>query len=229
MTDEKYIYLQDIREKKSAGRGVFGKRTGSKTRYVGLPHDHVTAAELKRRNGKVSTVKLNQPITYAELKELTPSLRFLYLDNCINRYKARRLDLVAMLGISNPGFGRMIAKLPGKLEFKGGLHKPAPEWLAFINGEAAEIIPEDVRALRDPVPAAAEPAVVEPIPDEPTVEVSPVVLDSPVLVTKPEINPYRVTLSLVGTPAQLADVIAVLTDKDTAYDFEVTISMKGGD
>ena len=229
MTDEKYIYLQDIREKKSAGRGVFGKRTGSKTGYVGLPHDHMTAAELKRRNGKVSTVKLNQPITYAELKELTPSLRFLYLDNCINRYKARRLDLVAMLGISNPGFGRMIAKLPGKLEFKGGLHKPAPEWLAFINGEAAEIIPEDVRALRDPVPAAAEPAVVEPIPDEPTVEVSPVVLDSPVLVTKPEINPYRVTLSLVGTPAQLADVIAVLTDKDTAYDFEVTISMKGGD
>lgn len=229
MTDEKYIYLQDIREKKSAGRGVFGKRTGSKTRYVGLPHDHMTAAELKRRNGKVSTVKLNQPITYAELKELTPSLRFLYLDNCINRYKARRLDLVAMLGISNPGFGKMIAKLPGKLEFKGGLHKPAPEWLAFINGEAAEIIPEDVRALRDPVPAAAEPAVVEPIPDEPTVEVSPVVLDSPVLVTKPEINPYRVTLSLVGTPAQLADVIAVLTDKDTAYDFEVTISMKGGD
>lgn len=227
MTDEKYIYLQDIREKKSAGRGVFGKRTGSKTRYVGLPHDHMTAAELKRRNGKVSTVKLNQPITYAELKELTPSLRFLYLDNCINRYKARRLDLVAMLGISNPGFGKMIAKLPGKLEFKGGLHKPAPEWLAFINGEAAEIIPEDVRALRDPVPAAAEPAVVEPIPDEPTVEVSPVVLDSPVLVTKPEINPYRVTLSLVGTPAQLADVIAVLTDKDTAYDFEVTISMKG--
>ena len=229
MTDEKYVYLQDIREKKSAGRGVFGKRTGSKTRYVGLPHDHMTAAELKRRNGKVSTVKLNQPITYAELKELTPSLRFLYLDNCINRYKARRLDLVAMLGISNPGFGKMIAKLPGKLEFKGGLHKPAPEWLAFINGEAAEIIPEDVRALRDPVPAAAEPAVVEPIPDEPTVEVSPVVLDSPVLVTKPEINPYRVTLSLVGTPAQLADVIAVLTDKDTAYDFEVTISMKGGD
>lgn len=229
MTDEKYIYLQDIREKKSAGRGVFGKRTGGKTRYVGLPHDHMTAAELKRRNGKVSSVKLNMPITYEELKELTPSLRFLYLDNLIHRYKARRIDLVAMLGISNPGFGNMMAKLPGKLEFKGSHHKPAPEWLAFINGEAAEIVPEDVRDLRDPVPAAAEPAVVEPIPDEPTVEVSPVVLDSPVLVAKPEINPYRVTLSLVGTPAQLADVIAVLTDKDTAYDFEVTISMKGGD
>ena len=182
------------------------------------------------RDGTVSAGRYERYLKiYAELKELTPSLRFLYLDNCINRYKARRLDLVAMLGISNPGFGKMIAKLPGKLEFKGGLHKPAPEWLAFINGEAAEIIPEDVRALRDPVPAAAEPAVVEPIPDEPTVEVSPVVLDSPVLVTKPEINPYRVTLSLVGTPAQLADVIAVLTDKDTAYDFEVTISMKGGD
>lgn len=219
MTDEKYIYLQDIREKKSAGRGVFGKRTGSRTRYVGLPHDHMTSAELKRRNGKVSTVKLNQPITYAELKELTPSLRFLYLDNCINRYKARRIDLVTMLGISNPGFGKMIAKLPGKLEFKSGSRKPSPEWLAFINGEAAEIIPEDVRALRDP----------EPTPEEPTVEVSPVVLDSPVLVAKPEVNPYHVKLSLVGTPAQLADVIAVLTDKDTAYDFEVTISMKGGD
>lgn len=224
MTDEKYIYLQDIREKKSAGRGVFGKRTGSKTRYVGLPHDHMTAAELKRRNGKVSAVKLNQPITYAELKELTPSLRFLYLDNCINRYGARRIDLVNMLGVSNPGFGKMMTKLPGKLEFKGSPRKPAPEWLAFINGEAAEIVPEDVRALRGPGPA-----VVEPSPEEPTVEVSPVVLDSPVLVAKPEVNPYHVKLSLVGTPAQLADVIAVLTDKDTAYDFEVTISMKGGD
>ncbi len=224
MTDEKYVYLQEIREKKSAGRGVLGKRTGSKTRYVGLPHDHMTAAELKRRNSKVSSVRLNQPITYAELKELTPTLKFLYLDNCINRYEARRIDLVNMLGISNPGFGKMAAKLPGKLIFKYNKRKPSPKWLSFINGEAAEIIPEDARVLRDP-----EPAVVEPAPEEPTVEVSPLVLDAPVLVAKPEVNPYHVKLSLVGNPAQLADVIAVLTDKDTAYDFEVTISLKGGD
>lgn len=224
MTDEKYLYLQDIREKKAAGRGVFSKRTGSKTRYVGLPSDHLTAAEMKRRNSKVSSVKLNQPITYEELKELTPSLRFLYLDNLIHRYKARRIDLVAMLGISNPGFGKMMAKLPGKLIFHGAPHNPAPEWLAFINGEAEEIMPEDVRALRNPEPAAEEP-----IAEEPTIGVTPLMLDSPVLVAKPEVNPYHVTLSLIGTPAQLADVIAMLTDKDTAYDFEVTISMKGGD
>lgn len=212
MTDERYVYVQDLKEKNSTKSGAYHKRSGKKSRYVGLPSDHLTAAQLKRRNGPVETVKLNTPMTWAELKQLTPTLQFLYLDECVTRYKARRKDLVAMLCISQSGWNKFVPTLPGKLDFGtcgGHRRKPAPEWLAFISPKSA---PE----IQSPVEAEA--------PAEIPAPAIPVVLDHPVLIAKPEVNPYRVTLEMNGTLSQLSDLIAVLTDGQTTYNFAVTIT-----
>ena len=212
MTDERYVYMQDLKEKNSTKSGAYHKRSGKRSRYVGLPSDHLTAAQLKRRNGPVETVKLNTPMTYKELKQLTPTLQFLYLDECVTRYKARRMDIVDMLGVSQSFFTKYVKTLPGKLDF-GVVGKrrrnPAPEWLAFISPKPAPEIPTP--AVTDDTNVTPAPAI-------------PVVIETPVLIAKPEVNPYRVTLEMNGTLTQLNDLIAVLTDRQTTYNFAVTIT-----
>ena len=216
MTDEKYLFISDIREKKANNRAVYSKRSGAKTRYVSLPSDHLTAAEKKRRNGPVSTVKLNQPITYPELKALTPTMQFLYLDHLTHEYKARQSDLAAMLGVTLACVNKYVKKLPGKLEFSTlRAKKPAPEWLAFMSGGAEEIVPEDTRAD-------------EPIAPETTAEVMPVTIDQP-LGAKPTVLPTIISFTLSGTTDQLADLLAVFTKPGAVYDFSITVREKGGD
>lgn len=215
MTDERYLFISDIREKKANNRAVYSKRSGAKTRYVSLPSDHLTAAEKKRRNGPVSTVKLNQPITYPELKALTPSMQFLYLDHLAHEYKARQTDVASMLGITPAAVCKFIKKLPGKLDFGAVRKKPAPEWLAFMSGGAEEIVPEDTCAD-------------EPIAPETTAEVMPVTIDQP-LMAKPLVLPTSLSFTLSGTTDQLADLLAVFTKPGAVYDFTITLREKGGD
>ena len=215
MTDEKYLFISDIREKKANNRAVYSKRSGAKTRYVSLPSDHLTAAEKKRRNGPVSTVKLNQPITYPELKALTPTMQFLYLDHLVHEYGARQIDIASMLSITPPAFCKFIKKLPGKLDFDAvkKKKKPAPEWLAFMSGGAEEIVPED---------ACAD----EPITPETTAEVMPATIDQP-LMAKPLVLPTSLSFTLSGTTDQLADLLAVFTKPGAVYDFTLTLTEKG--
>ena len=217
MTDERYVYHQDLKEKNSAKSGAYHKRSGRRTKYVSLPSDHLTPAQLKRRNGPVETIKLNQPMTYTELKKLSPYNQFFYLDNLVTRYKARRKDIVAMLCISENCFAKLMKQLPGKLIFghgsKGKKH-PEPEWLAFIGAEKTAPVSPDVLEVGEPISVKAED--VEPV--------FPITLDKPLLIAKPEVNPYRVTLEMNGTPAQLSDLLAVLTDSSTAYNFTVAIT-----
>lgn len=215
MTDEKYLFISDIREKKANNRAVYSKRSGAKTRYVSLPSDHLTAAEKKRRNGPVSAVKLNQPITYPELKALTPTMQFLYLDHLVHEYKARQIDIASMLSITPPAFYKFMKKLPGKLDFGAVRRKPAPEWLTFIGGGAEEIVPEDT-------------CTDEPIAPETTAEVMPVTIDQP-LMAKPLVLPTSLSFTLSGTTSQLADLLDAFTKPGAVYDFTITLKEKGGD
>lgn len=207
MTDEKYTLISDIKSKKAAARGAFARKRGSRSKRCSLPSDNLTPAQLKRRNSQVSTVKLNQPITYAELQTLTPSLKFLYLDNLIHHYKARRIDIVTMLGVAQNTWVKLLPTLPGKLIFEGKPKHPAPEWLEFIGGRAEEIEPEDVRDLTP----------------EPLVEVQPVEIEQP-LIPQPPVLPDRIDLSITGTPAQLIDLLSMLTEADRSYSFRISFN-----
>lgn len=211
MTDERYVYFQDLKQKNSTKSGAYHRRSGKRSHYVGLPSDHLTTAEKKRRNGPVESVKLNAPMTYAELKKLTPTMQFLYLDNLINKYKARRLDIVTMLGISQSCWAKYSVTVPGKLIFGTRRKSPSPEWIDFISPKPAPEIPAPAEPVDTPAETKAE-------------DIQPIVIEKPVFIPKPEVNPYKVTLSLEGTPSQLADLIAVLTDRDTAYNFKLTIT-----
>lgn len=224
MTNEKYTFVTDLREKKAAARGAAHRKCGSKSKRCTLPSDNLTPAQLKRRNSPVSTVKLNQPITYAEFKELSPSLKFLYVDHLIHEYKARRVDIVNMLGISQSLWTKIAPTIPGKLEFVGHKRTPAPEWLEFIGGKAEEIKPDfddfDHKLYVGPFSKTPEP-IPEPSPEPETgVDFKPLTVELP-LIIRPPVLPDKVTFSLTGTPGQLVDLLPVFTKPDKQYRFEL--------
>lgn len=220
MTDERYVYQQDIREKKTIGRSAFAKRTGSKTRYVGLPSDHLTEAQKKRRNGPVRTYNINKCIhSWAVFKSMPSDLKATYMRNCLNTYGARAPQVAEVFEINPVTLRKHLIDSGIAIGGRGGRYTLSPDWDKFVAGElnimGKPFLPDE--------PDKTEDKILE-------VSPAPVVLDKPALIAKPEINPYRVTLSLEGTPAQLADLIAVLTDSATAYDFKLTITAaKGGE
>lgn len=70
MRDERYVFVSDVKERKSAARSARNRRThNGKGGRVILPHDHVTRKEWESMNGEVKTYKLNEPMSYADLPE----------------------------------------------------------------------------------------------------------------------------------------------------------------
>lgn len=203
MTNERYTFVSDLKDKKAAARGAYAKKGGSKSKRCSLPSDHLTPAELKRRNSPVSTVKLNTPIDYTEFRKLTPSLQYFYLDHLIAHYGARRCDIKAMLGCSDGTMVKILNSLPGKLIFNGRPKHPSEAWTEFINGQAPDPIPDQ------PVPPAPEPEA------KPQEEKKEIVLAPPVL---------SGSITMVATLPDLGAQLLKLINGDTAYQFTVSFS-----
>ena len=215
MTDERYLFMQDIKEKNRTKSGAYHKRSGAKSKYVGLPQDHMTAAELKRRNGPVKTYSINTCIRdWKTFKELPADLAREYMIRMRDVYSARATKVAESMGVNPITLRKHLLDLGISLG-KGGRYNLSPAWPDFLDGKL------------DSKGAPLSPVIPEPETTVTVTAIEPITIDKPVLIAKPEVNPYRVTLSLLGTPAQLADLIAVLTDSTTEYNFEVTITGKG--
>ena len=216
MTDERYVYMQDLKQKNATKSGAYHKRSGKRSHYVGLPSDHLSPAELKRRNGPLKTYNINTCIhDFAQFKELPADLKKAYVIGCRDTYGARIPELATVMDI-HPTSVRKNLIDSGVSIGKGGRYKLDPKWNDFVNGYLN---------LKGEYTGTIAPNTTE----EEAKPTLPIVIDKPELIAKPEVNPYKVTLSMCGTPSQLADLIAVLTDRDMAYDFSVTINGKEGD
>jgi len=148
MTDEEFIFRQEIKEKKAAGRGAYHKKCGSKSKKVTFPSDYLTNAEKKRRNGKVKTYNINRVITnYEDFKKLPPDLMRTYIINCRDRFGAMGCDVAASMDVKRRTFATFIANRNIGLG-KGGRRKLSPDWRRFVLGEidinGKELIEEKV-------------------------------------------------------------------------------------
>lgn len=93
MNDFDYDVMQKKRIAASARRRV----CGSKSRYCGLPSDHLTPAQIKARSGPVMTYAMNQPMTYAEFKKMPLDLQQTYLNGLRNRFGCGATNISADL------------------------------------------------------------------------------------------------------------------------------------
>lgn len=86
MTDEEYIFRQDIKERKAAGRGAFHRKCGAKSKKCTLPHERLTKKELEKMNGEVESYNPKAWYTYEEFKKLPMKFQVEYVNSLMTRY-----------------------------------------------------------------------------------------------------------------------------------------------
>ena len=164
----------DVMQKKRIAASARHRVCGSKTRFVSLPSDHMTDAQLKRRNGPVSTYKLGEPMPWKGFKQLPDDLKRAYLEQLHTLYGATDNMLASMFGTSSLTIRHMRKSL-GLLWRNTRIPRAEilardAKWAAFCNGiiggkpGETDMLPSDgaVAAGADdtqpeaPVPAAPE-------------------------------------------------------------------------
>ena len=144
MNDETYTFIETVRERKATARGAYHHRTGSRTKTCRLMSDQLTPAQLKRRNGPVSTYTMNAPHTWEELKTWSPQLRKEYMTALLDKYDPTNVELGEMLGISKHYVTAIVSEC-GITRGKGGKHTRSAahdaKWYDFISG--GEPVPEE--------------------------------------------------------------------------------------
>lgn len=134
MTDFDY----EVMQKKRIARGAAHMKRGSKSKKCSLPSDHMTPAEWKRRNGPVSTYKLDAPMSWEQFREMPFDLRKKYLNSLYDLYGASDARIGAMMLVSPPTVARARAELgihrPGARVGAAELKRREAMWEAFCNG-----------------------------------------------------------------------------------------------
>lgn len=135
MTDEKYSYIQDVKDKKSTARSARNKRThNGKGGSVKFPSDYMTKKEIKAMSGEVKSYRLNEPMNWKEFKAMPDDIQYVYIKLLKEKYSVPNITIEKMLGASNgllarhmKGIGYNIAHMEsGKFDKEG--------WTAFVNG-----------------------------------------------------------------------------------------------
>lgn len=90
----------DVRSRKSLASSARRRVCGSKSKYCGLPSDHMTQAEWKKKNGEVIVMNLNIPQTWGQFKSMPVDLQQEYINKCIKRFECSMADFARIFGVS---------------------------------------------------------------------------------------------------------------------------------
>lgn len=156
MTDEKFTFISDVKEKGSIARSSHNKRTHCGKGGCKLPHEYLTAKERKALSGEVKSYRLNDPMKWDEFKYMPDDIKTSYIqiirerfgvsDSCIAKmlgvYMAKRLGI----GLGR-GTGNQKSDKEGFLAWRYGAPLPAKENAE----EAAEDITEPVEATSEDI------------------------------------------------------------------------------
>lgn len=135
MTDEKFLYKQDIREKKITARSARNKRTHTgKGGSVRLPSDNLSRKELNAMNGEVKSYRLNEPMSWKEFNEMPDDIKATYIKALQTKFNAPATALGKMFGVSRSAVDLLMKRL--KIEHRGrGCNKWDREgFLLWVNG-----------------------------------------------------------------------------------------------
>ncbi len=102
MDDEKYVFLQDLREKKITGYSARKQRSHcGKGGRVKLPSDYLTKKELMKMSGECKSYRLNEPMKWAEFKKMPDDIKKTYIQLLRQKYAVPNAYLAEMFGVSD--------------------------------------------------------------------------------------------------------------------------------
>lgn len=150
----------DVMLKKRVARGAYHRKRGSKSRKCTLPSDHLSPAELKRRNGPMKEYKMNAPMSWAEFNDMPDDLQARYILNLRGQYGATDNMFGEMFHVHASTFAliRSALGITGKMPRADGAAKVerAEKWNAFLSGETVTAEPDAVVTETEPENTAVD-------------------------------------------------------------------------
>ena len=226
----------DVLQKKRAAAGARHMKRGSRSKRCSLPSDHLTPAQLKRRNGPVSTYKLDAPMRWDDFKDMPVDLQKQYLTNLVETYGATNEMLGDMFYV-HPTHVGAVKKALGVVSHNPhrliGEKKAIRDqmWAAFCNGvvgggDAVKETPrEPEKAATLPVrcPDELEEAAITPADTGSPAKAEPVVMKIPML----DMTELSATFNGWFTPEAFLGWIAKLPIPEAEVKIRVSVTKRG--
>ena len=137
MNDFEFDCLQ---KKRLAQQAKYRKR-GSKSKKCPMSTDHMTKKQWIERCGKIVTIKMDSPVSWASFKELSKQTQEEYLKNFMEKYHINASSLAEMFHITPITVRRHIATQGLAVSFPVGHSMNAEDrraWELFLSGDAVE-------------------------------------------------------------------------------------------
>lgn len=199
----------DVMQKKRLAHNKF---RNAKYKHGGchLPHEDLTPAQIKRRNGPMMTYNLNLPMSWESFRTMPQDLQQQYLEGLHSRFGVGPSDLAKYLFLRTPSNLHQSTKAMGLTVAKRDKYRGIDTFLAWLrkadedDGKTTKL-PEDVQ---EPMPRV----------EAPEKEHMPPVVESMSLTFSGD----NLTALVMGLPAHLAPY---LTDERSV---RVTLSVAFG-
>ena len=112
MNDEKYIFFQDVKEKKVTGYSARKQRSHcGKGGRVKLPSDYLTKKELKNMSGECKSYRMNSPMKWHEFKSMPRDLQIAYIKAIKEKYNPSIDAIAKMMGADRANLSRYLLSL----------------------------------------------------------------------------------------------------------------------
>ena len=201
MTDEKYLFVSDSKDKKRVARGAYNKK--SHGGRVKMPSDYLTRKEREAMSGECKSYRLNEPMSWDEFRTMPDDIQKSYVLALREKFKVSDSKIFDMMGVNQRkgsyhfkeklgiGLGRN-AKFTG-FDYDGWV-----KWCAGIKDN------NPVEKMHESFERMAEASA--------TVEIEKVaeaIKTAAALPTeKKRLSPLSGHVTLRGTPAEIAETIA---------------------
>ena len=226
----------DVLQKKRTAAGARHMRRGSRSKRCSLPSDNLTPAQLKRRNGPVSTYKLDEPMRWDDFKAMPVDLQKQYLTNLVETYGATNEMLGDMFYV-HPTHVGAVKKALGVVSHNPhrliGEKKAIRDqmWAAFCNGvvgggDAVKETPKEpkkVDTLPVRCPDELEETSMSPVDTEAATEAEPMVVKIPML----DMTELSATFNGWFTPEAFLGWIAKMPIPEAEVQIRVSVTKRG--
>ncbi len=110
MTNEAYIFKQDVREKAITARSSH-KVGSSRRRRCSFSSDRLTRKEWEKLNGPIHTITPGEAMPWAAFKAVPDTLQKKYIEGILEKYKVGPNAIARMFGISGTYCGNYLRNL----------------------------------------------------------------------------------------------------------------------
>ena len=96
MDDGKYLFISDVKERKTIARNSRYKKNGCKSKKCTLPSDYMTRKEIAAMNSECITCDFNKFYTWSEFQKFKDSTKIDYIESLASKYNCS-LDAIGTI------------------------------------------------------------------------------------------------------------------------------------